>query len=248
MLRDLCVVLIAAAALSPCAPAHANPLFHDRGMYQVHVRDRALGTEAFSFDIQGDSILVFSTVHELLPRGGGVDTLDKRAAVAMDSLDYDLLGYESHALLDGQRLSRTLDLGDTALTAYMESERAGIGNRLVRPPGRLYVIDQQVFVLFDLILRTLHGSTLEERSVNVLSLGMRDTVLAVKVRRLGTETIRWGARPVQAQRFSIEDNSSAFLAWVSPAGMMLRLTEPNIGLRVEREPPPARRPRKPPGG
>ena len=101
------------------------------------------------------------------------------------------------------------------------------------------------FVLFDVICRNLHEQSFEKRPVTVVVLGSRDTVLEATVTDLGADSIRWGARPVAARKLSISDRRTEFSVWVSPAGRMLRLTQPEAGLRVERDAPPVRRVRLP---
>jgi hypothetical protein len=67
---------------------------------------------------------------------------------------------------------------------------------------------------------------------------------------LGSDTIRWGARPIQARKLEIGDEHMKFIAWAAPGGRMLRLAEPVSGLRVEREPAAvkSRAPKPKPGG
>jgi hypothetical protein len=77
--------------------------------------------------------------------------------------------------------------------------------------------------------------------MNVFSLGATDSLLLVRAKNLGEETIRWGNAPVRARKLAFDDGSTEYLAWIGPEGRMLRLEHPPTELRVEREPPPARR-------
>ena len=59
---------------------------------------------------------------------------------------------------------------------------------------------------------------------------------------MGSETIRWGGRPVVARKVKlIADSQTTFTLWVGPQGQLLRLSEPLGGLRAERDPPPVKR-------
>src|SRR5262249_54099950 len=128
-----------------------------------------------------------------------------------------------------------------------EQNEIGSGDTMVRPPGRVYVIDAQLFVLFDLMGRNLSAQTFESRPLEMVVLGARDTVLEATAQALGVEPIRWGAREVQARKYSIADTDTQFLLWVDARGHMLRLTQPAIDLRVDREPPkPKRATHRPP--
>jgi hypothetical protein len=238
------LVLAGAARVAAAAPAPNR--FDDTGVYRVYQGKRPLGTETFSFEPHGDSIFVFSRVLQVLPRGDAVDSLDKQVGIVFSAADFDLRGYESHQRLRGVYLARALELSDTSLTAVREGSEAGTATVLIRPPGRVFVLDPQAFVLFDIIFRYLHTSSLDERPVPILFLGSRDTVLNVTARKLGTEPMKWGTQTVQAQKVSLSDERSQFTAWMSPQGRMLRLTQDAVGLRVERGPsPPAAAAKKP---
>src|SRR2546426_624462 len=82
------------------------------------------------------------------------------------------------------------------------------------------------------------GDTLEKHTLWMFALGDPDSVQQATATDLGTETIRWGSRPVQARKVSVSDAEMEFFMWLSPEGHMLRLSQPEFGLRVERTPPP----------
>ncbi len=223
--------------------AHAAPKDEgDDGAYKVYVGKQALGLEYFSFEPHGDSLLVFSHVRQVLGSAG--DSLKKDMALAANHPDYSLRHYESNQNFRGVHLKRKLDIGDTIFVSYIEENERGAAQTLVLPPGRVYVIDPQLFVLFDLLARDLHRQTFESRPVTFLVLGEPDTTIDATATSLGIEPIRWGARQVQAHKYRLSDAGAEFLLWTSPEGRMLRLTQPANELRVEREPPkikPARR-------
>jgi hypothetical protein len=241
-------LLIAAVSWAAAAPAaggaEADPRFDDFGAFTVWRDSLALGTEVFSFEPHGDSLFVFSRARQALPRrDGGVDSLDKNVGIVFSASDFDLRGYESHQRLAGRILRRELRLNDTSFAAYRQDDVGGSGLVHVRPPGRLFVIDAEAFVLFDVLLRYTLRSSLDDRQVPAVFLGPSDTTFYLRVRRLGMEPIRWGGRTVQASKLAVAAASGGgwqYLAWMSPEGRMLRLTLAEIGLRVERdrEPPP----------
>ena len=229
---------LALGALLAGGAARADTSFPlDDGIFDVFQNDNHLGTEDFSFEAHGDSVLVFSHVFEHLPYADRVDSLEKHIALVVALSDFDLRSYVSNQKLNGQLVKRELVMSDTAYTSYREDWRGGDGVRLVRPPGRVFVIDPQVFTLFDAIVRSLHGKTYDTWPVTMLFLGERDTVIQGLVTNLGTETMQWGSKPVQTRKLRIGDTTGEFFAWVSPRGTLLRLTLPKVGLRVELQPP-----------
>src|SRR5262249_57336747 len=120
-------------------------VFMDMGSYKVYQRDRALGTEPFEFDSRGDSIAIFRKVQQVLPGPGGDLPIEKSAMLIVGSLDYDLRSYQSQLKAHGKDMSRGLVVNDTAFTAYRESStQGGSGDRYLRPPGRVFVLDGQV--------------------------------------------------------------------------------------------------------
>lgn len=233
-------ILIAAAALfagfSPAGAAvRIDPLQNDSGTYRVYFRDRFLGTEKFSLEPRGDSVMVFSNVDQTLPTPNGDQALDKKVHMTLKSIDYGLLGYRSEQRFMGRNLLRGLSVYDTTFTAYREIAEAGVGETFLRPPGRLFVIDGQVFVLFDIMFRSLHGKMLGERPISVVVLSEpRDSVMDVQFRPGPTETIQMNGKPRTARRVSLSDGYNEFVAWLSPRGSMLRLEQPALGVRVDR--------------
>jgi hypothetical protein len=141
-------------------------------------------------------------------------------------------------------LSRGIIMRDTSMTVFFQIDQRGEGEERVRPPGRLFVLDPQLFALYDVLCRTLHGQTFERRSVTLFALGRPDSVIEVTVENLGTEPIHWGERPVQARKLRISDAEMEFFLWVSPRGALLRLEQPEFGMLVERR-TPVRPPKRP---
>lgn len=238
-MNALLLLGLALGAILPAPASAAPPGVIDYSTFQVYQRDRALGTEVFQFESMGDSLRIFSHVVQVLPGPDSALAIDKQVVLIVGSLDYDLRFYQSTLKTGGKDLTRGLVVNDTAFTSYRESsDRGGVGDRFLRPPGRLFVLDGQVFVLFDVMCRNLHGRSFGSRPLSVILLRDElDQVTDITVTDLGTETIRWGARAVVARKLRFSDSYAIFHAWVGPQGYMLRLEQPASGLRVEREPP-----------
>lgn len=240
-------------ALAP--PAHAQfsgaPAFSDTGSFAVDAGSfrisqsgHMLGSEVFSFTGRGDSMLVQSRTFQVLSSG---DTLRKDVAQVVSLMDFGLRSYHSKQIAGGHTLTRGLELGDTAFISFRQIDQQGEGDVLVLPPGRVFVLDPKAFICFDLICRSLNKKVFETWPLTLIVLGPRDSVLAATATDLGTETIRWGSKPVQAHKLGIGDANTTFTAWAGPSGSMLRLEESTTGLRVERDAPAVKpRPRPKP--
>lgn len=235
--RAALALALALAALPASAAVRIDPLLDDHGSYSVYAGQRLLGKERFVFERQGDSVLVASNVEQTLPTPRGDQPLVKKVALGIKMLDYNLLSYSSEMDFMGRKLKRGLVPWDTTFTSYHESEEGGYGDTSVRPPGRLFLIDSQVFVLFDVMLRSLNGRMFGPRTLQVVVLSEpRDSVLEVAVTPGETETIRWNGATVKAKRVTLSDGTSRFDTWVSARGRMLALEQAASGLRVERDP------------
>ena len=231
-MQTLRIGALAACVLACATVAAAEDVrLVDRGTYKVYQNDRPLGAETFGMEEHGDTLLVTSQVFQAIPTPEGATKLEKNMRLLANRVDLGLV------------------LKDTSFVSYREVDGSGEGVGLVLPPGRLFVLDPQVFVLFDLIGRTLYDRAFESRPITVMLLAERDSVLDATVTNLGNETIRWGAKPVQALKLGIADSGQRgrFVMWLSPQGEMLRLEQPESGLRVERDAPAVKR-RTPRGG
>jgi hypothetical protein len=247
MLSRLMWPLALLVGLVGAAPAPPGGVI-DSGGYRVYQGDRALGTETFSFENHGDSLMIISHVAQTLQGPDGDLPIDKQVAVVVRPLDYDLKFYQSRLKIGGRELVRGLWVNDTAFTSYREGGGHGEGDRLVRPPGRMFVVDSQVFVLFDIMCRNLYDRVFDSRPLQVVVLGDRDSVMEITATDLGKETLRWGAKPVVTRKLRFADARTEYLAWIGPDGHMLRLAQPANELRVERDAPPVKPAAKPPRG
>jgi hypothetical protein len=233
--------LLALAALIAPGTSRAavwlDPLQNDVGSYSVYAHDRLLGTERFTLEPHGDSVMVVSNVDETLPTPRGDQKLVKKVGSVFRALDYGILDYTSETQWLGNSLRRGIVPSDTTFTSYHETNKGGYGDTSLRPPGRFFVIEPQAFVTFDVLLRSLHGKMLGERNLPVVMISEpTDTVLQLRVIPGANETIRWNSRPMAAHRVTLTDGNSSFVAWLSSRGRMLRLEESRSGLRVERDP------------
>jgi hypothetical protein len=228
------IVLVAAAS----RPAPAAEV--DYGVYIVSIQGKEVGFEHFVFDVYRDTIVVESGVRQLMTTRNGPDSLRKRIKMMVTTFDMALLNYQSNETLAGKLRTRGLVMADTQYTAYWEVDGVGEGLVYERPPGRLYVHDPEVYVLFDVISRDLSEKEFSSRPISLLVLGARDTTIEVRVTRLPPERIRWGHKPVEAKKLSLHDGFQELLLWSDQAGRLLRLEKPATGLRVERKPPPVK--------
>jgi len=248
MSRSLALLACVAAILTaPNVFAQGTEI--DRGNFILHLGDRAIGAETFGVESHSDSLICHSRSY--LTQGAGAETIEKGMVWTASRGDWALRYFQSEETRAGETVVRgvLMSPGDTAFTVYFESKPAGGGTakRLVAPPGRTFVLDSGLYSLFNLICLQLHGKTFSSRPINLLAVGPPDSLLEAQVTDLGSETIRWGARPVQARKLQLSDGATTFLVWASPTnGRMLRLTHEASGLRVEREAPPVRKRSTPP--
>jgi len=238
MHRRLVLLVAVVAAAIVATPGASRSGVIDQGSFKIYRHDRALGAEAFEIFESNDSLLVRARQYLTLPTPEGDQPLERAADLLVSRIDFSLRGYSSTRTFMGATTKRGLALADTHYVAYRESERGGEGESRVLPAGRLYVMDAQLVTLFDLICRSFHSRSLENRALNLLALGPRDTLLEARSIVLPNETIRWGAKPVVARKLQIvADTQTTFTLWMGAQGQMLRLTEPAGGLRAERDPP-----------
>ena len=240
-LRGSILLLSLTALAAPAlAAVRLDPLQNDYAQYLVYSGTRLLGTEKISLEPAGDSVSVFSNVDEIIPTADGDQKLVKKVQMEMKALDYDLLGYSSEQHFLNKKLLRGVVMVDTVFSTYRELEGHGSGDSFVRPPGRMFVVDSQAFVLFDVMLRSLHGKPTDPRTLPVLILGEpRDTVLQITLSpEPKDEPLAWGKGSISTRRYTITDGSNEFLAWIDAKGRMVKLEQPASGLRVLRDPKP----------
>jgi hypothetical protein len=235
-LRPLAVLLPLVLALA-ARPASAEAL--DEASFRLYLNGHALGTEHYLLDAGADTLTVYAQALLVLPGPVSGDTLIKSMRMVAGAFDMDLRRYESWQTFRGQHLNRAVVPHDTAFVVYREVDGRGGSDTYARPPGRLFVLDGQLFSSFEVMCRTLHGHPFSERTMHTMILSAHDTLTDVTAEDRGLDTLRYGNRPVRARKLSIGDSSTRYLVWMGPDGHMLKLEQPESGLRLEREPPVA---------
>jgi len=212
----------------------------DSGRLIVLDRGTPVGYEDFEYQRAGDSLLV-SGLHTRTLRGpdGGTQKWVKKFGLVVDGRDLGLRSYTSNLEVGGKLSVKGVVPGDTAMTVYSEVDGAGTAERLVQPPGRLFVMDPPLFTLFDLICRSVSAQSLSKRPVELVTLGEPAGTARATMSAAGPDTIRWGGKRMIARRYLLTDEQGSFVAWVSPQGQMLRLLHQASGLEVLREEPAA---------
>ena len=234
--------LIGIVALVAAPPAGLANEVIDKGSFKIFHGDRPAGAETFEISQTADSLFVQCNQYLTISTSRGDQPLEKGVDVLVGRQDYGLRLYQSRRTFQGATTTRALVTADTHYVAYREAGDRGDGEARILPPGLLFVMDAQVITLFDLLCRTLQHAGFASRSINLLALGPRDTMLDARAVVLGTETIRWGNKPVVARKLQvIADSQITLTLWVGQQGQLLRLVEPKGGLRAEREPPPTRK-------
>jgi hypothetical protein len=239
--RAWCLLGIALATPFSASAALGGDLL-DKGRFVIRKGDRVVGSEDFVLETRADSLIVQATQRRTIPGPRGDEAYEKNLGMVVHPVDMGMRSYNSSTELGGHTLVRGLVIDDTLYTAYREMDGVGEGDRRVLPPGRLFVLDEELMMPFDLICRSLFRQTFESRPLSLLVLGPRDTLLEVRATALGEETIRWGERPVAARKFSLTSGRMTFTCWAGLRGELLRLSEPVSGLSAERDAPPVKRP------
>ena len=220
----------------------------DEGTFIISRYGKPVRAEEFAIERTNDTLLVRASSMVALP-GQAVRPVDKSMILLVGPLDFAMGSYWSQLAAGPDTLRRGVEVtpGDTLFTVWREFNRRGVGDLLAMPPGRMYILDPPLFTTFNFIGWTLQGKLCDRRPITVFVLGARDSLVDATVTDVGTETIRWGDRPVQARKLVIADEATSFTAWFSPDdGRMLRLEQPRDSIRVDRKAPPLKRqpPRK----
>ena len=245
--RMILPALMSASALIAAPLAGMGAEVIDKGSFKIYRHGRAMGAETFEISEGQDSVVVRGRQFLTIPTSKGDEPLEKGVDILVSRQDYAFRVYQSTRNFQGTTMTRALVMADTHYVAYRESGGVGDGESRVLPPGHLFVMDGQVVTLFDLLCRSLHQASFTSRSLNLLALGPRDTMLDARAVMLGTETIRWGNKPVVARKLQlVADSQTTFTLWMGSQGQLLRLNEPKGGLRVDRDAPDVKRRPPPP--
>jgi hypothetical protein len=217
----------------------------DDGVFVISQKGQPVRAEEFAIERMGDTLLVRAASMVALP-GEAVRPVDKSMILVVGPLDYAMGSYWSQLAVGRDTLRRGVEVtpGDTVFTIWREFNRAGTGDRVVMPPGRLYILDPfpPLFTTFNFLGRTLKGKACDQRPIQVFVLGARDSLVAGTVTDVGQDTLRWGGRPVLTRKLVITDGTTDFTGWFSlDDGRMFRLEQARDSIRVDRKAPPLKR-------
>jgi hypothetical protein len=247
MRRTLHTLLVAFAlvALHPAREARAQVAAAvDSGQLVVFEHDVPVATERNVFQNMGDSLVVVATTHrDFVDEHGKHHPLQKSMLLVVDSRDLGLIRYLSTQYFNDHEIVRGLVPSDTTMTYYIEMDGGGNADQVVLPPGRLFVMDSQMFSLFDVVSRSLLRKTFTTRRVQLLALTPDSLASPVAtVTALGADTLVIGRAREPVTHYAFEDQSAKFDLWSDRQGRLVRLVHPGSGLRVERVPASAAAP------
>ncbi len=227
------LALFALAPRSACAQAAAGA---DSGLFIVYDGAMPVAHENYKYETEGNALLITATnQRQQRDAQGRVHPFKKVMQLVVDAEDFGLKRYTSAQDFQGQTITRSLVPSDTLLMYDLARDGRGEGVRLVIPPGRLFVMDSQMFTLFDVLCRSLASKQFASRSVQLLAL-LPDTLnmpLAT-VTLEKPDTLQSGARRVATRHYTLEDSSVRFELWADAGGRLVRMTHPLSGLSVER--------------
>lgn len=238
-------------ATAPRAGAQApGSAAADSGLFVVFEQGTPVAHERYAYQWMGDSLLVSATTERSFKDDKGQRRLfTKTMLLVVDAHDLGLMRYLSNQDFDAHKVVRGLLPTDTVMTHYDEFDGMGSAERVVQPPGRLFVLDPQLFTLFDVLCRSLAGKQFETRNVQLAAFGRDSLTLPVATVSLNRpDTVTVGGRRVPARHYSLDDHGVRFELWADARGRMLRLENRPSGISVERivETPPAAPPRRRP--
>jgi hypothetical protein len=229
-----CAALAVAHGATPAS--NRQPTL-DQGRFVIMSGGKRVGTEDFTFRILADSLCLLSKSLTLQDPGDGkADTVDKQVFMAVGKDDYMLHTYQSNQTFRGKVQVRGIVMGDTLFTLYREYDGHGQGDRLVLPPGRMYVMDSRLYSLFELLFLSLQGQTFQQRPVLMLALGDRDTLVEATVARAGRDTLQIGGKPTVTARWRLSQGPVTLDMWTDAKGRVMRIAHRPTGLVVERQP------------
>lgn len=239
----LAVTLAPAARAQAQAPAPGTvtatgTTVLDAGRFVTFSGGVPVATEDFMFEQRHDSLFVTSNVtRHARAADGAVKPYQKTMELIANADDAALLLYASTERFDGHKVNRMVSPAESTVTVTVEKDDYGAADAVVRPPGRISVVDAGVFTLFDVIARNLNGRLFSPRPVGLIALGDQNVAMETTASPAGRDTLRWGARPVVTERIQLADSTATFMLWVGKDGKMLRLENARTDLVVMREPP-----------
>lgn len=240
--RRICTALTLLAALlfaAPAPPAHAQgTATPDTGMFVILDREVPVANERYQYLYMGDSLMIASTTRrQFQDEKGQRYQFTKRMVLVVDAHDLGLQRYTSNQEFRDHKAVRGLLPGDTVMTYFTEIDGVGSADRVVQPPGRLFVLDQQLFTLFDVLCRSLAGKEFVTRPVQLVALAPDSLTLPLATISVGKpDTLQLGSRRVPARRYALVDRGVRFDLWADARGRMLRMSNEPSGLSVVRVP------------
>lgn len=221
----------------------------DSGRFVTFSGGTPVATEDFMYEQRHDSLFVTSNVtRHARANDGTVKPYQKSMEMIAKADDAALLLYASTEKFDGNHVNRMVSPAESTVTVTVEKGAYGAADAVVRPPGRISVLDAGVFTLFDVIARNLNGRLFSPRPVGLIVLGDQTVAMETTASPAGRDTLRWGARRVVTERIQLSDSTATFVIWVGRDGHMLRLENARADMVVMREPPalpPASKRRRP---
>jgi len=239
----LAALALAAAVTTARAQAVAAD---DSGMLVIFDKDVPVANEHYRYQYMGDSLVISSTTQrQFQDEKGRRHAFTKRMVLVVDSHDLGLQRYTSQQEFNGHTAVRGLLPGDTVMTYFTEIDGGGSADRVVQPPGRLFVLDQQMFTLFDVLCRSLAGKEFASRRVQLVALAPDSLAMPPATVTVGKpDTLKQGSARTPARRYALEDQGVRFDLWADAHGRMLRMANEPSGLSVERVPEAKQAPKK----
>jgi hypothetical protein len=209
------------------------------GTYEAWQDTSRLGTEFYRVYATpgGDSLVSVSTVRYELHGQGGLTTYEKWTLGITRSLDSYPLLYQTRESIGGRQ--RALNVTFRAGTAliFRESEGRGGATAVGMPPGRIYILDPNVYEQIERVVSEFYARGLPSRMQNII-MTPRDTVLEIRLTRGPKENIELPGRgKLAATRVDIFDDLTLIKTWVDDGGLLVRVEAPAQKLRVVRLPP-----------
>src|SRR5262249_43814313 len=146
-MRSLLVLLLSLVTAS-AALAQTPTESLDQGSFIIYLRDQAIGAETFAFVARADSINGSARPYSTVNSKSGESMINKQMALTVNRTDLSLRFYQSNETRNGATVITGVLASeeDTVLTVYREQkEGAGMANRLIAPPGRLFVLDSGLY-------------------------------------------------------------------------------------------------------
>ena len=237
--------LLGVPSASPVRAADAPPstsrISHEDATFTIWQGDRKLGTEEILVYSSHDTLVTASTTHLELrdtTAAGGTFPYEKRTTFLQRLFDsYPLLFQSMESERGDTASTRSLNclFRDTTAVVYTERAGKGQGDAVALPPGRLYILDQGVYLQVEILAADFATRQQQVRKQYVL-IPARHRIAEVELRRGPSERMTFEGKEVETVKVEISDATTLLRAWIAPDGRMLKLEAPSARLRVERGP------------